>query len=569
MIRSLVRTTVAALATLMIVATLVGAGAGAARADGEAHYPIAGVGSSWSANALQQWMRNVWDNYKWKVTYDDSGSSAGRQQFAQQNGGKDFAVSEIPYELKGSDIVDPRPTRKFAYMPIVAGGTAFMYNLVIGGKKVTNLRLSGEVVSKIFTGVITRWDDAAIAADNPKLALPAIPIIPVVRSDGSGTTAQFTSWMAKEHSGIWSAYCAAVHKSTCGITSNYPTVAGSAFVARSGSNSVAGYVAQAHAQGAITYVEYSYALNARFPVVKLLNGAGYYTEPTAANVAVALLGAGINNNVDSPDYLTQQLEGVYRNADPRTYPLSSYSYMIMPTALEYGFTEDKGLTLADFATYFLCEGQQQAEVLGYSPLPINLVKAGLEQVKRIPGGSPDRKDIASCNNPTFSPDGSNKLAKTAPQPQACDKRGADQCATGTGGAKGTPTAPSGSGSSSGGSGTSGGGDDGGDGGGAGSGDGLGGVDDPGASAPTVVSGVPVSLRSLPAVTLPGVAGTLAAALAVALILTPPFLARYRELQGVRGERKAYRKVARNRKPLVHRMGWLRSRSRAATVTDEL
>jgi len=404
----------------------------ATAAIGTTYYPVAGAGSTWSANALQQWIRNVFDNYRWKVTFDDSGSSAGRQLFSQ--GTVDFGVSEIPYQLAGSDSPDPRPARKFAYVPIVAGGTAFMYNLVIGGQRVTNLRLSGDVVAKIFTGVITKWNDPAIAADNPKLSLPGITIVPVVRSDGSGTTAQLTSWMRAQYPSIWTAYCAKAGKANCGITSNYPVVPGSAFIGQQGSNGVAGLVAQGKSVGAITYVEESYALNARFPVAKVLNAAGYYTEPTASNVAVSLLAAVINKDAKSPDYLTANLKGVYGNGDPRTYPLSSYSYMIVPTAVEGNFTEDKGLTLADFASYFLCEGQQQAEVLGYSPLPINLAQGGLEQVQKIPGGNPKNKDISGCNNPTFSPDGTNKVANDAPQPQACDKQGADQCLTGTGGA---------------------------------------------------------------------------------------------------------------------------------------
>ncbi|MCX6503509.1 MAG: substrate-binding domain-containing protein, partial [Microbacterium sp.] len=162
-------------------------------AVGTEYYPISGVGSTWSANAIQQWVRNVFNNYQWKIEDSAQGSSAGRQLSGQPNGGYDFAASEIPYALPNSDSVDPPPARKFAYMPIVAGGTAFMYNLVIGGKKVTNLRLSGETVARIFTGAITRWNDAAIAADNPSLSLPAIAIVPVVRSDGSGTSAQFSS----------------------------------------------------------------------------------------------------------------------------------------------------------------------------------------------------------------------------------------------------------------------------------------------------------------------------------------------------------------------------------------
>ncbi|MBC7763398.1 MAG: phosphate ABC transporter substrate-binding protein PstS [Candidatus Saccharibacteria bacterium] len=435
-------TTAVAIAVALLAVPVVSAPT-PAQAVGQTYFPVSGAGSTWSANAIQQWVRNVFDNYKWKVTFDDSGSSAGRQLFGQ--GTVDFAVSEIPYALSGSDSADPRPKRQFAYMPIVAGGTSFMYNLVIGGKRVTNLRLSGDSVAKIFTGVITKWNDPAIVADNPKLALPGTPIVPVVRSDGSGTTAQFTSWMRSQYPSIWSAYCAKAGRSNCGITSNYPTVAGSSFVAQSGSNGVAGYTAQTQSAGAITYVEYSYARNSGFPVAKVLNSAGYYTEPTASNVAVSLLSAVINEDSLSPDYLTSQLKSVYTSPDPRTYPLSSYSYMIIPTALENGFTEDKGLTLADFASYFLCEGQQQAEVLGYSPLPINLAQAGLKQIQKIPGGNPKNKDTSGCNNPTFSADGTNKLAATAPQPQACDKKGADQCLTGTGGSKGSTAASAGTG----------------------------------------------------------------------------------------------------------------------------
>jgi phosphate ABC transporter phosphate-binding protein len=413
-----------------------------ALAVGSVHAPLTGSGSTWSANALQQWITNVWVNYQWKLNYNESGSTQGRNDF--RNGTADFGVSEIPYAIANSNEGDSRPNRQFAYMPIVAGGTALMYNLVIGGKRVTNLRLSGDVIAKIFTGVITTWDDAAIKADNPALALPTIPIVPVVRSDGSGATAQVSIWLRQEHTALWDAYCGKVGRPMvnghCGVTSNYPVVPGSGFVSRSGSNGVAGYVAQSHAVGAITFVEYSYALNAGFPVAKVLNQAGYYSEPTAYNVAVGLLAAKINQDQSSPDYLTQELSGVYTNPDARAYPLSSYSYIILPMALESGFTEDKGLTLADFGAYFLCEGQQQAESLGYSPLPVNLVVAGQAQIDRIPGGNPVIKGIAQCNNPTLDPadPNGNALAKKAPMPSDCDKQGVTQCTAGTGGAKDLP-----------------------------------------------------------------------------------------------------------------------------------
>ncbi|MDR1633388.1 MAG: phosphate ABC transporter substrate-binding protein PstS [Bifidobacteriaceae bacterium] len=429
-------------AALVGIVLMVGGALGSAHpalAAGTVHAPITGSGSTWSANALQQWISNVWGNYRWKIDYTESGSTQGRNDF--KNGTADFGVSEIPYAISNSNEGDTQPNRRFAYMPIVAGGTAFMYNLQIGGKRVTNLRLSGDVIAKIFTAVITQWDDAAIKADNPALALPNLPIIPVVRADGSGATAQFSIWLRQEHTAIWDAYCGRVGRPLvnghCGVTSNYPTVAGSGFVSKSGSNGVSGYVAQSYAVGAITFVEYSYALNANFPVAKVLNQAGYYSEPTASNVAVGLLQAKINQDTNSADYLTQDLRDVYTNSDPRAYPLSSYSYIILPTALESGFTEDKGLTLADFGAYFLCEGQQQADTLGYSPLPVNLVLAGQDQIEKIPGGDPAIKGIADCHNPTLDPSdpNGNALAKNAPFPEECDKQGVVQCVKGTGGAK--------------------------------------------------------------------------------------------------------------------------------------
>jgi phosphate transport system substrate-binding protein len=403
-----------------------------------AYVPINGAGSTWSENAIRQWASNV-EQYGMRINYDGTGSTNGRNQFA--SGLVDFGVSEIPYGKDDGAATEAKPDKAklpFAYMPIVAGGTAFMYNLKIGANRVTNLRLSGDTLSKIFTNVITVWNDPAIKADNPGLALPARKIVPVVRSDGSGTTAQFTTWMSNQYPSIWNAYCAkAGRKTPCGITSLYPVVPGTATTAQSGSQSVAGYVAQDGSQGAITYVEYSYALYAHFPVAKIRNKSDFYIEPTAQSVAVALLAAKINTNKNSPDYLTQDLRPVYTYADRRTYPLSSYSYMIIPVDKENDrFKKPKGKTLGDFAYYFLCEGQQQADQLGYSPLPINLVQAGLDQVSRIPGVVVQSKPIAKCNNPTFSKDGSNTLARKAPQPRDCDKAGPVQCTTGTAGAKG-------------------------------------------------------------------------------------------------------------------------------------
>ncbi|MFB7269064.1 phosphate ABC transporter substrate-binding protein PstS [Streptomyces sp. NPDC056244] len=417
-------------------------------------YPkINGAGSTWSANALDQWRRNVASNFGMTVNFAATGSSNGREQF--RNGSVDFGVSEIPYGLKEGGVTDVPPTRGYAYMPIVAGGTAFMYNLKIGGKRVTNLRLSGDVLAKIFTSKITMWNAPEIRADNPGLTLPARRIVPVVRADGSGTTAQLTTWLAKEHGSTWNDFCARAGRATpCGLTSYFPVVPGTSTIAKSGSLGVSGYVKQNQAEGAITYVEYSYAISTGFPVAKMLNESGYYVEPTASSVAVALLKAEINPDKNSTNYLTQILDGVYQAKDKRSYPLSSYSYMIIPTSLDgeqNPMTKAKGLSLGTFANYFLCDGQQMAEELGYSPLPKNLVEAGFTQVRRIPGAPTDKINISKCRNPTFSADGSNTLAKNAPQPKDCDKKGPTQCATGTAGAKDqtTPVKPGAQGSNGG------------------------------------------------------------------------------------------------------------------------
>lgn len=523
---------------------------------------ITGSGSTWSSNAVNQWIRNVKANYGMTVNFTDNGSSQGREQF--KNNVVDFAVSEIPYGLKEQGVPDQPPRRGYAYMPIVAGGTSFMYNLKIGGKQVTNLRLSGDVVAKIFTGKITRWNDAAIRTDNPGLNMPARQIIPVVRSDGSGTSAQFTTWMAKEETGIWNDYCKRTGRgSGCGMTSNYPLLSGSAMVSKYGSLGVSGHVRQPSGEGAITYVEYSYAIKTGFPVAKVLNKNGYYVEPTASSVAVALTKAEINQNKKSVNYLTQILDGVYRNPDSRTYPLSSYSYMILPTKEEANFTKAKGNSLGAFGRYFLCDGQQQADELGYSPLPKNLVQAGFDQLRKVPGAPTSSININSCRNPTFSSDGTNTLAKNAPYPKSCDKKGPTQCSDGTAGAQGhnTSVKPSaqggdggsgGSGSSGGGSGSGGADASSGSGGTTGgtdkNGDGQpdstrgstadgtsGGAIDPDTGLPisgdgtgtgdTSVAANPVSLAAGNALGLRGALMALSAVLLVAVVIGPPLTAR--------------------------------------------
>lgn len=334
---------------------------------------ISGSGSTWAQNAVDQWRRDVATETGMTVNYSGTGSSAGRSDFIR--GAADFAVSELPFVRTPEDGSAPEnSTRGYTYVPFVAGGTALAFHLTIDGARLTDLRLSGDVVAKIFSGTITRWDDAEIRADNPGIALPSRQITPVVRADASGSTSQFTRWLAAEHPRVW----------TSGETSLFP-VASSAFKAQSGSLGVAGYVNQTYGEGAITYVENTYAQSAGLAVAAVRNHSGQFVAPTAAAVTAALAGADVNADSGSADHQTQILDGVYRSADPRAYPISGYAYLIVPTETGGVFTESKGATLASFARYSLCAGQQEAESLGNAPLPANLVSIGLSQVARIPG----------------------------------------------------------------------------------------------------------------------------------------------------------------------------------------
>lgn len=427
LVRGLVAVTFAVLPVLLL---------GASPAGAVSYVPISGEGSSWSANAIDQWIADV-QQFGMRVNYTANGSTDGREDWI--NGLTDFAASDIPFQTDPTDGSAPEHPQQgsYAYMPITAGGTVFMYNLTIDGQQVTNLRLSGENIAKIFTGVITNWDDPALAADNPGLSLPNEAIVPVVRSDGAGDSYEFTQWMISQYPSVWNSYCQRSGRApACGPTSFYPTVSG--MIAQSGDLGVAGYVSQSYAAGAIGYVNYSYALDDHFPVAQMLNAAGYYTQPTPENVAVSLLAAQVQTSDpnDLATYLTENLSGVWTDPDPRTYPLSSYSYLILPVEItpNSSFSTAKGATLAAFSYYAMCQGQQQSAALGYSPMPINLVEDSFQQIVRIPGAVPQNINIQSCNNPTFSPTGENLLALQAPDPPACDHIGPTQCTYATGGA---------------------------------------------------------------------------------------------------------------------------------------
>jgi ABC-type phosphate transport system substrate-binding protein len=438
-------------------------------------------GSSWAGPAIEKWRTDV-ANQGINLNFAPNGSAAGRNNW--ESGLDDFTASDVPFRSspdmgasqgqRGGGTGDvENPKYGYSYVPITAGGTAFMYNLVVAGQQVKDLRLSPDTLVGIFTGAITSWDDPKITHDYGR-ALPKLPITPVIRSDGSGATAQFTRWMEHTHQSQWDAYCNSVNGVACGdYTEFYPP--SGRMIAQNGSDQVAHYIEQPAGLGAIGYDEYAFALTSNWPVVKVLNPAGYYSLPTASNVAVALTAAKIrgvddNTSPNDPSYLQQNLDGVYSNQDPRSYPVSSYSYLIVPRAGVPNmpppprFNNDKGSALSQYLDYVLCGGQATGsggiDSIGYSPIPRGLVRGGLLQVQHIPGasGNVDPNTLANCPNPTFDSSGQLIILKNAPQPNQCDKQGMPlNCDRNNPAAGGGGTGGSGGGNGTGGSGGSGGG----------------------------------------------------------------------------------------------------------------
>ncbi|SKA81333.1 phosphate ABC transporter substrate-binding protein, PhoT family [Agreia bicolorata] len=433
----MIRPRLRALSRALGVALVFGLIAGGALPAAAASYQrISGEGSSWAALAVQQWQADV-KSQGVTVDYVPSGSSQGRKNFAGRIDAK-FAVSEIPYRGDTADKRDDSyPDFNFTMMPMVAGGTSFMYNLEVNGQQFRDLNLSQQAAAGIFSGTITQWNDPAIAADNPGVNLPAQPITVVVRSEGSGATAQFTLWMLRQFPAAYQQLCSV--SGECDgthATSYFPAQNKANFVAQSGSDGVTKYTVQT--SGTINYDEFAYAQQAGFPVANLKNAAGFYTTPTDTAVAVGLTQAVINSDPNSENYLAQDLSNVYAYQDPRSYALSSYSYFMVPTQTTNQFDESHGATLGYFTQYSLCEGQQTMGTLGYSPLPMNLVLAAMTEIRKIPGlDAPTTAKLDAvansalgadggnpCNNPTFQPGDNpshNVLVDKAPFPAGCDE----------------------------------------------------------------------------------------------------------------------------------------------------
>jgi phosphate transport system substrate-binding protein len=348
---------------------------------------VTGAGSTWVQIALDQWRADI-ARQGYSINYQGVGSSAGRNFYLINQ--VDFAASEIPFQP--DEVVQLQAAHKsYQYLPDVAGGTSLMYNLHSGGARITSLRMDAPTAARIFTGAITTWQDHAIQALNPGLLITETTITPVIRSDGSGTSAQFSLYLASQASAQWNAF---VSSNGCPAPcSQWPVFAGS--TQQNGSDGVANFIASdALGAGAIGYVEAGYAYGRNFPVANLKNVSGHFVQPKSDNVATALTHALLHSDE------TQDLGGVYNAPEANAYPMSSYSYMITPTA---NFDPAKGNVLGTWLIYIACAGQREAAPLGYSPLPPNLVQVVFDAVKRIPGApAPPPIDRDHCPNPTVT-----------------------------------------------------------------------------------------------------------------------------------------------------------------------
>jgi phosphate transport system substrate-binding protein len=289
---------------------------------------VSGAGSTWSQVAIDQWRADV-SRFGLRINYQGVGSSAGRSLYVTNK--VDFAVSEIPFEPSEANDLQSQG-KQYVYLPIVAGGTSLMYNLRdTSNNPITTLHLSSATVTAIFTGKITKWSDPAIQNENPGVALPTqgpyAGIVPVIRSDGSGTSAQFTAYMAHMQPQQWCDF-AKSQGVGCGSTSSYPDFPGS--VGQPGSDGVANYVhSESSGHGAITYVEAAYALQRGRPVAFLRNESGNYTLPTSQNVSIALQKATLN--ADHTQKLHDRADEQLRSGQ-RQCPRPVHALLRMPRA---------------------------------------------------------------------------------------------------------------------------------------------------------------------------------------------------------------------------------------------
>ena len=283
-----------------------------------------------------------------KINYAGGGSGLGRQQLADMV--VDFAGTDAPYhtedlaKVKGGTIL---------YFPVLLGPITLSYNL----PGVAKLQLSPTTIAKIFQREVKKWNGAEIAADNPGVKLPATDIVVARRSDGSGTTENFTKYLDAAASGVW--------KLKSGATVEWPadTQAGP------GNGGIAQIIKST--SGAIGYVDFSDAKAAGLSYADVKNSAGKFIAPTADSASAAGDGIQVEDNL---------LFSAINAKGDAAYPITYQTWVIV-----YAKQTDaaKRAALESYLKYLLGDGQKLLPGLDYAPLPKSLQTKALAQVDKI------------------------------------------------------------------------------------------------------------------------------------------------------------------------------------------
>ncbi len=373
---------------------------------------LTSTGSSFAGVAIEQWEGQFNELDGGDINFTVSSSIIGMNAFCQNT--VQFGATDISYATGQANCSTSQVPYPFQYMPDVAGGLAFEYNLQgQNGQRITNLILNGPTLLGIFTGAIQNWNDSAIQQLNPGVPLPNEQITPYYRSDPSGENYLLSDYFLHVDAAPMTAFQGTAQDQSPGS----PNATWAAFpngVPKSLENlqGVSGADAASQGpeqtQGGISYVETAYAKNVGLPVASVVNASGAAVQPTSYNVAVALTDAILYAD------LTQNLSGVYTNTDPDAYPISAYSYFIAQCVPSQAATQNfacdgggpvtmgttQGAELAQFIAYVACRGQSQMASLGYSPLPANLVEDDFQAAGRLPGGTtPPPPNAQNCDNP--------------------------------------------------------------------------------------------------------------------------------------------------------------------------
>ncbi len=300
---------------------------------------ISGAGASFVYPLMSKWSADYNAATRNKVNYQSIGSGGGIAQI--KAGTVDFGSTDKPLpseELAASNL---------GQFPSAIGGVVPVFNLenIEAGK----LRLTGSVLAEIFLGKITTWNDPAIAALNPGVDLPSAKISIVHRSDGSGTTFNFSNYLSKV-SPDWK------QKVGEGTSVQWPSGVGG-----KGNEGVASYVKQI--KGSIGYVELAYALQNGMPYASLQNSAGNWVQPNDASFAAAAATADWANSTDFNLVITDA---------PGTdaWPITATNFILVSKQPKDAARNQATL---DFFKWAFEEGQAQATDLHYVPLPAELV----------------------------------------------------------------------------------------------------------------------------------------------------------------------------------------------------